>query len=113
MAVIANQGLKKMQVPDGLTEAPNASTSPSPSPVPVEPRKLPAVRKTHSVRRFSWAWLAILLLSGAGGGGYYAWKLAHPPLPIGISVGNGPIEADEIDIDTKFAGRVAQLLVDI
>ena len=32
---------------------------------------------------------------------------------MGISVGNGRIEADEIDIDTKFAGRVAELLVDI
>jgi HlyD family secretion protein len=49
----------------------------------------------------------------AGGGGYYWWNRAHPPLPLGISSGNGRIEADEIGIDTKFAGRVDDLLVEI
>ncbi|HZR87209.1 MAG TPA: HlyD family efflux transporter periplasmic adaptor subunit [Bradyrhizobium sp.] len=58
------------------------------------------------------ATVVIVLLAG-GGAGYYAWKAAHPLLPLGISVGNGRIEADEIDISTKFAGRVAELLVDI
>jgi HlyD family secretion protein len=33
-------------------------------------------------------------------------------LPPGIVYGNGRIEADQIDIDTKFAGRIAQLFVD-
>ena len=33
-------------------------------------------------------------------------------LPPGIVAGNGRIEADQIDIATKFAGRVAELLVD-
>lgn len=54
-----------------------------------------------------------MILCGAGGAGYYVWKHAHPPLPLGISFGNGRIEADEVDIDTKGAGRVAELLVDI
>ncbi|HLG85537.1 MAG TPA: HlyD family efflux transporter periplasmic adaptor subunit [Bradyrhizobium sp.] len=54
----------------------------------------------------------VVLLAG-GGAGYYAWKVAHPGLPLGISVGNGRIEADEIDIATKYAGRVAELLADI
>ena len=30
----------------------------------------------------------------------------------GIASGNGRIEADEIDIDTKFAGRIAEILAD-
>jgi HlyD family secretion protein len=34
-------------------------------------------------------------------------------LPTGISWGNGRLEADEIDIDTKFAGRIAELHVNI
>jgi len=56
--------------------------------------------------------LALVLLAGAGG--YYCWwKSTHPPLPLGISFGNGRIEADEIDIATKYAGRVAELLADI
>ena len=33
-------------------------------------------------------------------------------LPPGIAYGNGRIEADAIDIDTKFAGRIAELFAD-
>jgi HlyD family secretion protein len=55
----------------------------------------------------------LLVVIGAGGGGYTIWKRTHPPLPVGISVGNGRVEADEVDIDTKYAGRVAELMVDI
>ena len=33
-------------------------------------------------------------------------------MPPGIAWGNGRIEADEIDIDTKFAGRIAEMLAD-
>ena len=55
----------------------------------------------------------VLLLIGIGGlGGTYWWRLNHAPLPPGIASGNGRIEADEIDIATKFAGRVAELLAD-
>lgn len=35
-----------------------------------------------------------------------------PVLPPGIAFSNGRLEADEIDIATKFPGRVAQILVD-
>jgi HlyD family secretion protein len=76
-------------------------------PVPVKP----ATR----ARRRIWpiaASLFLALLAG-GGAGYYWWQRTHPPLPAGISVSNGRIEADEIDISTKFAGRVSELLVDI
>jgi HlyD family secretion protein len=100
-----------MQVPGELTEAPKSSTSPSL--VPLDTPHLPAVQHKRARRRSRWIWIALLFLSGAGGGGYYAWKQAHPPLPVGISAGNGRIEADEVDIATKFAGRVAELLVDI
>ena len=55
--------------------------------------------------------LLLLLLGGAGG--YNWWTRTHPPVPAGISFGNGRIEADEIDIDTRYAGRVAELLADI
>jgi len=33
-------------------------------------------------------------------------------MPPGIAWGNGRVEADEIDIDTKFAGRIAEMLAD-
>lgn len=102
-----------MQDSDELTEKVLAEQA-SPPLAPLDSRHLPAVQKTRPKRRIPWLWIALLLLlGGAGSGGYYAWKQAHPPLPSGIAMGNGRIEADEIDIATKFAGRVAELQVDI
>ncbi|MBR1141577.1 HlyD family efflux transporter periplasmic adaptor subunit [Bradyrhizobium denitrificans] len=55
--------------------------------------------------------LLLLILLGAGGG-YYAWqKLSHPGLPPGLASGNGRIEATEIDVSTKIAGRIKEILV--
>jgi HlyD family secretion protein len=54
--------------------------------------------------------LAALILA-ASGGGYYWWQQTRDQLPAGIAWGNGRLEADEIDIDTKFAGRIAAILV--
>ncbi len=51
---------------------------------------------------------AIVLMAGAGG--IYWWQHVRNQLPAGIVSGNGRLEADEIDIDTKFAGRVSELL---
>jgi len=103
----------KMQIPEELARKTSTEAS-SPSLVPLDTPHLPAVQKAPRRRRALWIWIALLLLSGGiGGAGYYVWKQTHPPLPVGISMGNGRIEADEIDIDTKFAGRVAELLVDI
>src|SRR5579864_5435232 len=61
--------------------------------------------------RFSVGLLVVLLV--AGGGGFYWWKHSQARLPPGISWGNGRLEADEIDIETKFPGRIAELRADI
>jgi HlyD family secretion protein len=55
--------------------------------------------------------LVIVLIAGATGAAYW-WMQTQTKLPDGIASGNGRIEADEIDIATKFAGRVAEVLVD-
>jgi HlyD family secretion protein len=39
------------------------------------------------------------------------WQSRQPQLPAGIVSGNGRIEADEVDIATKYAGRVQEILV--
>ncbi|MGD0561730.1 MAG: HlyD family efflux transporter periplasmic adaptor subunit [Roseiarcus sp.] len=59
----------------------------------------------------AWALLALVII-GAGGGGAYWWYARQGGLPVGIASGNGRIVADEIDIDTKFLGRIAEMLAD-
>ncbi|MFI4998710.1 MAG: HlyD family secretion protein [Reyranellales bacterium] len=55
--------------------------------------------------------LLAVIVGGAGGGAYW-WMHRLPALPAGIALGNGRLEADPIDIATKFAGRIAALRVD-
>ena len=59
-------------------------------------------------------WLIRVLVIGAiGVGGYLFWKDLQPRgLGDGYASGNGRIEATEIDVATKLAGRVAELMVD-
>ncbi|HEX8810549.1 MAG TPA: hypothetical protein VF742_01030, partial [Terracidiphilus sp.] len=48
---------------------------------------------------------ALLLIIAAGAGiGWFWWQHHQMQLPPGIASGNGRLESDEIDIDTKFAG---------
>jgi|SRR5579884_401388 len=84
---------------------------------PPQAARLPAVvapqPPPHRKRpRLGRALLLLLLLIGAAGGSAWWWSHRIPPLPPTIASGNGRLEADEIDIDTKFAGRIAKLLVD-
>lgn len=85
-----------------LPEAGGSSNVPALRPAPpVRPGRKQGIRIA----------LALALISlVAGGGGYYWWKQTLDQLPIGIVSGNGRIETDEIDISTKFAGRVATVL---
>ena len=53
--------------------------------------------------------LAVLLIA-AGGFGY--WKSQHDSLPEGISMGNGRLEATEVQVAAKTPGRLAEVLVD-
>jgi HlyD family secretion protein len=54
----------------------------------------------------------LAVLGSAGAGGWYWWKQHQTALPYGIASGNGRVEADDIDITPKYAGRIATLLVD-
>jgi HlyD family secretion protein len=86
------------------------------APPPGAPANLPAVVATPAPprsRRRPWRFVIVLLLAiGAAGGGLYWWRHAQNGLPPGIAWSNGRLEADEIDIDTKFAGRIAKLFAD-
>jgi HlyD family secretion protein len=66
-----------------------------------------------SKRRIAFRILLFLALAGAAaGGGFYWWRSHLSPVPAGIVWSNGRTDAEEIDIDTKFPGRVLKLLVE-
>lgn len=57
-------------------------------------------------------WLIAAVAVIAVAGGYLAWRQSNAgALPEGIAGGNGRIEATEIDIATKSAGRIREILV--
>ncbi|MBZ0215428.1 MAG: biotin/lipoyl-binding protein, partial [Fimbriimonadaceae bacterium] len=58
--------------------------------------------------------LIIFILAAAliGGGGYFVWLEFKPvELPPGFAKSNGRLEAERVDIATKFPGRVKEVLV--
>jgi HlyD family secretion protein len=93
-------------------------TSPAPAtqlPTAVARTETPPAVVEHRPKGRGAVWtrrLALLALIG-GGAGYLFWQ-AHraPAIPAWIVYGNGRLEADPIDIDTKFAGRIAELRAD-
>lgn len=73
---------------------------------------LPALRRISVRRRWFRVALALAVVIGGTLGGVYWWTHTHSQLPPGIAWGNGRLESDEIDIDTKFAGRIAEMPAD-
>lgn len=113
---ILNQTIKSIPENGAAPALTEASTQSANLPEAGGSRNVPALRPEPRVRpglkraiRIGLALVMIGLVTG--GGAYYWWKRALDQLPIGIVSGNGRIETDEIDISTKFAGRVATLLV--
>lgn len=58
------------------------------------------------------ALLVVLAAAIAGAIGWYWWNERQSRLPDHIAAGNGRIEADEIHVATKNAGRVVEIAVD-
>lgn len=79
--------------------------APLPAVIPPGRPMRPRSRRRKAVLLFA------LLLLGAMAGGYWWWR-SRPVLPPGITYGNGRLEADAVDIDTKFAGRILKLYAD-
>lgn len=61
-------------------------------------------------KRKTWIFYLILIIVLAGGG-YLFRMLQSPGLPAGFAQSNGRIEATEIDISTKTAGRISTINV--
>jgi HlyD family secretion protein len=83
--------------------------------VPVQPKpSLPIsiAKRMPARKRWLRAMLVTAVLISGAGASYYWWQRLQSQLPAGIAFGNGRLEADEIDIDTKYAGRIAEILAD-
>ena len=64
------------------------------------------------MRRYGVKWIVVGVILTAGAGGAYVWfGSPRNSLPEGLAAGNGRIEATEIDIATKLAGRLEEVLV--
>ena len=56
--------------------------------------------------------VGVFLAAAAAGGGVFWWLDRQNQLPDHIASGNGRIEAEEVHIATKYAGRVDEVLVE-
>ena len=76
-----------------------------------EARQKPAVVRATAKRK-KWSRLLVILavLAIAGGVGFYTWQKLHPKM-VGFAMGNGRIEATDIDIAAKLAGRIEKIFV--
>jgi HlyD family secretion protein len=107
--IITDTGADKAEAPSKVDALPAVVQLPA---VVKLPAKLPPTTESRDKRRWLKRGLLLLVLLLAAMGAAYWWFHAPAGLPLGIASGNGRLEADEIDIDTKFAGRIAQLLAD-
>lgn len=55
-------------------------------------------------------WTIAIVILAAGAGAYFWFGRRQNPLPEGLAAGNGRIEATEVDIATKLAGRLEAVL---
>ncbi|MGE5098155.1 MAG: HlyD family secretion protein [Betaproteobacteria bacterium] len=66
---------------------------------------------TRESRRWLRRAVVLLLVTGGVLAGGYEWWINRPaPLPAGIEKSNGRIEATQIDVATKLAGRIREVL---
>lgn len=69
--------------------------------------------KPRLVRRILKWTIYIILAAVLSVGGFKVWQiLSRPALPPGFAGGNGRLEANEVFVATKYAGRIAQVLFD-
>jgi len=80
----------------------NPNTPPAPKP----PAKPPGRPKSRKPLLIGGAALVVI----AAGVGAYIW-MTRPDLPPGFASGNGRLEANEIYVATKYAGRIKEVLV--
>lgn len=99
------------QIPKVTTsQNPSGDSAPQKPATDSAPQK-PSVEPA-TVKQKKWSRLLIILavIALAGGAGFYVWQKLHPK-NVGFAMGNGRIEATDIDIAAKLAGRIEKISV--
>lgn len=100
------EGDMRREAPSGQNQWPPASAAPGTG------LQLAAVQKEKpkKTRRLRLIALAVLVAVLGGAGAWYWWQQQLNALPPGIALGNGRLEAEQVQISTKYAGRIATVL---
>lgn len=80
-------------------------------PAPGVGPRVPAQLSKRSRWRKLGPWLLLVVLIGAGVSTYFWRNPSKQPLPAGFMASNGRLEATEVDIAAKLAGRIEAVLV--
>jgi HlyD family secretion protein len=74
--------------------------------------KAPATPKQRpkKPRRLGWLIAIACIMVLGGGGAWYWWQQQLHALPPDIAMANGRLEAEQVQIATKYAGRIAEVL---
>ena len=92
--------------PTGRTEPPATPAVMRETPVPAKAPPRPKKRKW-----LRWLGVVAVIIAAAGGSaGWYWWEQLHA-LPPGFAHANGRLEAEQVEIATKYPGRIADVLV--
>ena len=73
---------------------------------PALPKQSPAKSKRRLISILLIASIAAL----AGAGAWYWWQEQLNALPVGIAMANGRLESEQVEIATKYSGRIATVL---
>ena len=99
-------------MPTADTISSNSAETHASAPVSGVTPKAPTEPRRPARKRKGWTILAVLLciLALAGAGGWYWWQQQLNALPPYIAKANGRLEAEQVEIATKFPGRIAVVL---
>ena len=106
--------LPQTTLPTAPSEVSQDSRAPGhaePKPVVAVHPRVPAQLPKRSRLRGLTPWLLLAILLGGGVATYFWMNPPKAPLPPGIIASNGRLEATEIDIAAKLAGRIEAVLV--
>jgi HlyD family secretion protein len=96
--------------PAGLDRQPQPPADRTAAPEPPAVPKPAAPKPARKRKALVWLLVVAAILALGGAGGWYWWQLQLSALPPGIAKANGRLEAEQVEIATKFPGRIAVVL---